>query len=222
LTKQQKRERARKSLAERGLLQPEPKFKDRGPSFTTTPETKALPPFLQRLDKGRSVAPDNSPAPPQFEVPPAIRLLALIDLVMGLAYLLVAFSLTRGVATAQPLPMGDSGFGSFLPAVFGLGFLVAAAGLILLQPFGRKAQFVLCAASLPCGGLFFPVAVLIVFYVMRPGVALLLSGRPPAKMTPQERGLVREDTPGATLIRVAAVIQALVLTFRFWPLLAAL
>jgi hypothetical protein len=219
-TKQQKRERARKKLAERGLLQPEPTFKDRGPTFSNAPEKPALPPFLQRLDKSRSVAPDDSPAPVQFTVPPAIRLLALIDLVMGLAYLVVAAALSRGVGAA--LPMSESVFGSFLPAAFGLGFLVAASGLILLQPFGRKAQFALCAASLPCGGLFFPVAVLIVFYVMRPGVALLLSGRPPAKMTPNERGLVREDTPGVTLIRVAAVIQAVVLTFRFWPLLAAL
>lgn len=232
-TKQQKKERARQRLAERGLLTPEPRFAaDRTPEprfaadRAPAPEGPLpnLPELLERFGQKRDVVPDESPAPAQFPVPPAIRTLAQIDLVMGVASLFVARAMARGVGEAHAVAVGGGAYGIIPQVLMGVAFLGAAAGLMLLQPWGRKAQLALCVLSVPVGaGLCLPAAALIAIYLLRSGVALLLSGRNPGELTPAERGRIRDDMPsGVWLIRGAATFQMVVLAWRLWPVLGRL
>ena len=67
---------------------------------------------------------------------------------------------------------------------------LTATGLFLLKEFGRVCQMIqsgLGLLAIPFGTI---VSALILYYLTRPGVVLLFSGRPPAAMTPDERALV--------------------------------
>ena len=75
--------------------------------------------------------------------------------------------------------------------------VLTATGLLMLKAFGRVCQMIQSGLGLPAFPVGTIISALILYYLTRPGVALLFSGRPPAAMTPEERELVSHDGIGA-------------------------
>ena len=81
-----------------------------------------------------------------------------------------------------------------------------AIGLFLLKGFGRICQMIQSGVGLLAIPLGTIVSVLILYYLTRPGVALLFSGRAPGAMTPDERTLVsRDSNQGVAVVAIAIV-----------------
>src|SRR5262249_48869728 len=159
--------------------------------------------------------PRDEVPPAAFERPTPISQMAAIDLAVGGAKLLVASSVLSGhIAVPVDAAVRQGLGGTLLPA--------AALGLWTLRPFGRYAQFAMAALTLYSGILAFAVAIPIVIYLARPGVALLLSGRDPATLSPAQRRRVREDTASPRMIPVAVGLYALLATISLWGSLAAI
>jgi hypothetical protein len=215
LTKQQKKERARQRLAERGLLKPEAKFGDAGQRTGADRKRESR----QRQKEERAAAADDHSVPERFPLPRPVKLLAQVDVVMGLGCMLIAGGMMLDVPAAHAVRVAGGPLGIPLLLVLGLGFLVAAVSLMGLQPIGRSVQLALCAASPLLGGLNVLAAILIGLALLRPGVALLFSGRSPRSLNAEERQKVRDHEVALVLLRVAAVIQFLVLAYRCTPLL---
>jgi hypothetical protein len=208
LTKQQKKERARQRLAERGLLEPEAKFTDRGrPDAGTARDEKPSVPAAERW------------SPERFAVPPAVKFLSRVDRVMAAACLLTAGGMALGIPAAHAVTVAGGHHGIPVLVFLGLGFVAAASGLNGLHPYGRWAQLGLCGLSILLGGLTVLAAILIAIPLLRPGVALLMSGRPPRALSGEERKQVLDHEPALMVLWVAGVIQILSLLYRVTPLL---
>ena len=83
---------------------------------------------------------------------------------------------------------------------------LTATGLFLLKEFGRICQLIQSGLGLLAFPLGTIISALILYYLTRPGVELLFSGRPPAAMTPEERALVaRDSNQGVAMVIVAIV-----------------
>jgi type IV pilus assembly protein PilA len=148
------------------------------------------------------------PPPPAFSRPFGIILLGILNALGALLWLGLG-ALLLIVAMAEP---GQSEGRVALVAVGGVLMLVGAfqvltaTGLFLLKGFGRVCQIIQSALGLlaiPFGTL---VSALILYYLTRPGVVLLFSGRPPAAMTPDERALVSIDSNRAVAMAIVAVV----------------
>ena len=146
------------------------------------------------------------PAPAYFTRPGVVTFLAILDILAGLLYLaggtLVAvLALAGQIEEAAPLFGILGGFAAFLGALY----LATGLGLWLLKPFGRACQLVLSVLwllSIPIGTI---VGAMTMYYLTRPGVALLFSGRPPAVLSPEQRASVDRDTRGGALL-VALIV----------------
>jgi hypothetical protein len=159
---------------------------------------------------GFSEVPDADmydPPPEQFTRPRALRLLAIVDVLVGLA------AAATALITAAALPdVDDAARVLLLALVSGVSTLlavlcfVAAIGIRRLTPFGRLAQIGASALWL----LSFPLGTLaggfVLHYLMQPGVRLLFSGRPPASMSLAERAIVVRDRRGPVLVPILYVV----------------
>jgi hypothetical protein len=204
LTKQQKKERARQRLAERGLLE-------------DAPRVSASSATVDRTEAARAAA----RAAGVVGVPRAARALAKLDVLMGLAHFFVGLAIMAGVAGAAETTVAGSPTATPLLLVLGIAFLVAAVGIGQGLPYGRKVQAALCVAAFVVGGLSILPAVLVAIYLLLPSTALVYSGRSPRQMTGAERATMETEQGGPILVRVAAFIQTIILVFRLWPLVAA-
>ena len=85
---------------------------------------------------------------------------------------------------------------------------VCGAGLWKLKPYGRTIQIVLASIGLigfPIGTV---IGVLMLVYLMKPGVKLLFSGRPPAGFSADEQRQIGELYGSRGLVIVAVAVAA--------------
>jgi hypothetical protein len=152
-------------------------------------------------------APAYVPPPPAFfRRPGVVTFLAVVDILVGLLYLgggtlLAVLALAGQIEEAAPLFAILGGLG----AAFGILYLATGLGLWTLRPFGRGAQFVvaiLWLLSVPIGTI---IGAMTMYYLTRPGVALLFSGRAPAALSPEQRASVDRDARGGGLL-VALIV----------------
>ena len=148
------------------------------------------------------------PPPPAFSRPFGVVLLGILNtlgalLYLGLGVLLLIVSTTESSQAEGRIVLVVVG-GLFV--LVGAFHATTATGLFLLKGYGRICQMIQSGVGLlaiPIGTI---VSVLVLYYLTRPGVALLFSGRPPAAMTPEERTLVSRDSDqGVAIVAVAIV-----------------
>lgn len=160
-------------------------------------------PPASHFPAARAYAP---PPPAYFKRPGVVTFLAVLDILAGLLYLaggtLVAvLALAGQIEDAAPLFVILGGFAAFLGALY----LATGLGLWILKPFGRACQLVLSVLwllSIPIGTI---VGAMTMYYLTRPGVALLFSGRAPAALSPEQRASVDRDARGGALL-VALIV----------------
>lgn len=146
------------------------------------------------------------PPPAFFKRPGVVTFLAVLDIFAGLLYLgggtlIAVLALAGQIEEAAPLFVILGG----IAAALGTLYLATGLGLWILRPFGRSCQFVLAILwllSVPIGTI---IGAMTMYYLTRPGVALLFSGRPPAALSPEQRASVDRDARGGGLL-VALVV----------------
>jgi type IV pilus assembly protein PilA len=145
--------------------------------------------------------------------PAAVTVLAILQLVGGaLAFISVAVLLGL-----DGLRSDDGGVRGFLMVVCaitaGAGVLqvMCGLGLLKLKPYGRTLMLVFAwigVLGFPIGTI---ISILILFYLHRPGIKLLFSGRPVSDLSPAEIAQVQAAGVGpviAVLLVVLAVVIA--------------
>jgi hypothetical protein len=159
------------------------------------------------------VSPSYEPPPPAaFSRPLGVVLLAVLNGLGALLYLGFGFLLVVGAAAAE----GDAAeagpvlavIGAVV-AIFGAVHMATAVGLFLLKGFGRVLQIIQSALGLlaiPIGTI---ISAIVLYYMTRPGMALLFSGRAPASMTLEERQTVERDANKGGIVVVIVVVMAL-------------
>ena len=138
--------------------------------------------------------------------PAVITLLAVLNGIGGpLLLLLGFFALLGGAAEGDALGATLS----VIYLVIGGVQLACAVGLWQLRPWGRQLQIGLSVFGLigfPVGTL---ISVLILWYLFKPEIKLLFSGRPPEQLSPAELTvLARASTSGASLVAIIVGIFA--------------
>jgi len=145
--------------------------------------------------------------------PFAITVLAILNVLGGLC--LLAFAAMFGIGATAAAGPGEAGVPIILAvcAVIAGGIaifqIVTAVGLWTLKNYGRIGQLILSGIGLlaiPIGTI---ISAVILYYLTRPGVQLLFSGRSESSLTPDERQLVTRDANQA----VALIIVLFVAVF---------
>lgn len=181
----------------------------------------AVPGLATYLAPSAPPAPRPRPAPPTrpaaaaipasrpsrgagFARPALITLLAVLNL-LGAVFMLIAavFGLVGAVSGTERLP------GIVMAVCFGLlGALYLAAGIGLwqLKGFGRRIQIAFAIIGLlgiPIGTL---ISALLLYYLTRPGIKLLFSGRSAAELDESERAEVEKVSGGGVVLVVVIVV----------------
>ena len=144
---------------------------------------------------------------PEIRRPGVVTLLAVLDLLGGVL-MLIAGALILAVPgagdTEDPIPKLMMGV-----IYGGLGALYLAAGIGLwqLKNYGRILQIGMSCVGLlgfPCGTL---ISVLILIYLLKPGIKVLFSGRSVEELTPEESAQLSLalQSSGGTAVIVAVV-----------------
>ncbi len=153
--------------------------------------------------------PPYAPPPPAaFSRPFGIVILGLLNAFGAVLYLGCGILLLVIGAALQPHEDGAlvlAVLGGVI-ALVGVFHAVTATGLFLLKGFGRVCQMIQSGIGLLAIPLGTIVSALILYYLTRPGMALLFSGRPPAAMTPAERDLVTRDSKQGVAVVIVAII----------------
>jgi type IV pilus assembly protein PilA len=178
------------------------------------------------LEAGGSAPPPSAqpagglpPPPPGYAYAPPLRpidmsrpgivtLLAVLDILGGLFMILGAILVI--VASVGESKSGDTAIavvGGGACAFIGAVAIAAGVGMWMLQSWGRILQIVLACIGLlgfPCGTL---INVLILIYLLKPGVKVLFSGRTATELSPQEAQDVAQLSTGsgATIVIVAVI-----------------
>jgi type IV pilus assembly protein PilA len=152
--------------------------------------------------------PAAPPPPPTFARPFGVILLGILNalgavLYLGLGTFLLIVSMMQAGNAEASLVLAVLGG---VLVVFGAFHALTATGLFLLKGFGRICQMIQSGIGLLAIPLGTIVSALILYYLTRPGVALLFSGRAPAAMTPDERALVARDSTQGVAVVLGAVI----------------
>jgi hypothetical protein len=145
-----------------------------------------------------------------MERPFAVTVLAILNFLGGLVLLGFAALFAIG-ATAAAEP--DAAAAPIVLAVCaviagGLGIFqfVTGVGLWTLKNYGRICQLILSGIGLlgiPIGTI---VSAVILYYLTRPGVQLLFSGRPEYSLTPDERQIVARDANQALALVIVLIV----------------
>jgi hypothetical protein len=167
--------------------------------------TPAFPTPVSAFGSAPAPAP---PVPDRFDRPRAVTVLAVLDVLGGLLYagvaavvVLMAFA-SGDVDNPLPFALIVGGIASAFTALY----LAAAIGMWQLRSYGRSCQFVLgilWLLSIPIGTI---VGAMAMYYLTRPGVALLFSGRSPASMSPEQRAAVDRDAHRSALVVAVVVV----------------
>jgi hypothetical protein len=146
---------------------------------------------------------------PAFARPPALTVLAILQFVGA------AICLFLGIVILSIGVIGQRGAWAAVGGLLLVGFAAAqffcGAGLWNLKPYGRSLLMVFAAFGL----LAFPVgtviSVVLLMYFRQPGIRLVLSGRLPETLSPDERLQVEEISYGGTVVWVAAALIVLLI-----------
>jgi general secretion pathway protein G len=152
--------------------------------------------------------------------PGVITLIAVLDLVFGSIYLLavagIAFSLeSKEWDTTSVVILSILG-------VCGAVTILAGTGLMLMRSFGRLTQLVLSSIGLLAFPLGTIISVLILYYLTRPGVKVLFSGKRADQLTPVEAASVAQLQSSGGAGVVLAVAVGLLVVIGFMGILAAI
>jgi len=171
------------------------------------------------------------PAPPPYAPPPpaafprpfGVIVLGLLNALGALLYLTGGGLLLAVGLASQPRDDGAivAAVVGGVVVMFGVLHATTAIGLFTLRGFGRVCQMIQSGVGLLLVPLGTIVSALILYYLTRPGMALLFSGRPPAAMTPVERDLVARDSKQGVVI-VLVLIVGLFLGIAMLGIVAAI
>lgn len=139
--------------------------------------------------------------------PGLVTAMAILDLVGGgFALLCAAFFVMAGLA-------GGKGTGEDIAVMVGLSGLsvlvgglhvAAGVGLLRMKGWGRTLQIVVASLSiLTCGII---IGVLMLVYLLKPGIKVLFSGKTAGELTPQEVADVAQLQGGGSAIVIGLVI----------------
>jgi type IV pilus assembly protein PilA len=167
--------------------------------------------------------PPDAPPPAAFPRPFGVVVLGLLNALGALLYLTGGGVLLAVGLASQPRDDGAlvAAVVGGLIVLFGGLHAVTAIGLFTLRGFGRVCQMIQSGVGLLLVPLGTIVSALVLYYLTRPGMALLFSGRPPAAMTPGERALVARDSKQGVVI-VLVLIVGLVLGIAVLGVVAAI
>lgn len=140
--------------------------------------------------------------------PGVVVAIALLDFLGAAAALLTGGLLLFAAANSAEGRVPMAAFG--LLALLFAGLQAACGlGLLWLKPWARVLQIVMAVLSI-CN----VISILVLIYLLRPGVKLLFSGRPPQQMSALELELVKRQATlegsGAVVIAVVLVLMMLV------------
>jgi hypothetical protein len=145
-----------------------------------------------------------------MERPFAVTILALLNFLGGFLLLVVAAFLGIGAAAAADPGEPAARIVLAVCAVIAGGFaifqFVTGVGLWTLKNYGRIGQMILSAIGLlgiPLGTI---VSAVILYYLSRPGVQLLFSGRDEWSLTPDERTVVARDANQALALVIVLIV----------------
>lgn len=153
--------------------------------------------------------PPTQPEAAALERPGAVVAIAVLDFLGAAAALLAGALLFLGVASSSDgrVPLAVAGL---LALLLGALQLACGLGLLRLAPWARSLQIAMACLSI-CNLL----SILVLIYLLRPGVKLLFSGRAAREMSDLELQLVRRqagiESSGAVVVAVVLVAAMLVL-----------
>lgn len=156
---------------------------------------------------------------PAMRRPGIITLIAVLDFIATGMYGIASFLIVAMAAGSDDAAVGIL-FGVLL-AVIATALALAGYGLIGLRNWGRLLQIGLSIVGLIAFPLGTIVSGLILYYLLRPGIRILFSGRPAGELTPDEIAAVHR-IHGGTAAAVIAVVVALFLGIAVLGILAAI
>ena len=170
----------------------------------------------QRVTGAAAASGPAAPAPPParleaaaLERPGAVVAIAVLDFLGAAAALLAGALLFVGAASASEGRVALAAVGLLALFLGGLQ-LGCGLGMLWLKPWARTLQIVMACLSI-CNLL----SILVLIYLLRPGVKLLFSGRPPQQLSDLELQLVKRQATlegsGVVVVAVALVAAMLVL-----------
>ena len=145
-----------------------------------------------------------------MERPFAVTVLAILNFLGGLLLLVFAAFFGIGAAAAggpeEPAARIVLAVCAVLAGGFAIFQFVTGVGLWTLKNYGRICQMILSGIGLlgiPIGTI---VSAVILYYLSRPGVQLLFSGRPEYSFTPDERQVVARDANQALAMIIVLIV----------------
>ncbi len=163
------------------------------------PASKPTPPPSRPMAR-----PQTAGAGGAFRRPGGITVLAVLNTMAGLACLAIfGFNLVAMNQTGLPTPAMVIAVAAAF-AVLGLLYVASGVGLFTLRGYGRVLTLVLAGVG-ALGLATLPASILIFVYLLKPGMAILFSGRSAATLSAQERA----DVEAATSSKLGLVIAAL-------------
>jgi type IV pilus assembly protein PilA len=162
-------------------------------------------------------------ATPHVEMrrPGLVTLIAVLDLIGGGGCLLLA--LFSGLAA---LGSGQQAVIAIVMAIiylaFGAASLAVGIGLLQLKEWARSTRVVLAVIGLlgiPCGTV---ISILILVYLLKPGIKVLFSGRSAEELTPLEARDVAAATQGSTVVVVVVACVILLVGVAMIGIIAAI
>jgi type IV pilus assembly protein PilA len=155
--------------------------------------------------------------------PGIITAMAVLNLIGGGfsllgALIVVIAGMAGGQGTGEDLAL-MAGLGG-LYALIGAVYLAAGVGLLQMKGWARILQIVLaCLGLLSCGII---ISVLMLIYLLKPGVKVLFSGKTAEELTPQEASDVAQLQGGSTAMVVAVVLVVFLLMVAVIGIIAAI
>jgi hypothetical protein len=151
---------------------------------------------------------------------------ALITLVAVLQFIGAGVSLLAAAAYFAVAALGDTPgvvlIGAAMLGASGAVQLACAIGLWRLRPWGRTIALVLSWIGLlavPIGTI---VSALLLYYLFRPGIRLIFSGRAPGTLTAEERGDVAAVSGRSTVLIVVVVVLLVLCLVAVLGIIAAI
>jgi type IV pilus assembly protein PilA len=167
-------------------------------------------------------APAGTPAV-EIRRPGVVTLLAVLNMVGGLFLVLAGAGVgVLAVASRDRSSVAALVLMAGLYLVLGLVDLAAGIGLWSLKEWGRQLQIVISAIGLlgfPCGTL---ISILVLVYLLKPGVKLLFSGRAAEEMTPQESAEVAKVLQGSGAVVAIVAVAAVLVCVAIIGIIAAI
>jgi type IV pilus assembly protein PilA len=177
--------------------------------------------------EGQAVPPPAPPyghaaSPPvDLRRPGGITVIAVLDIIGGSFLLLGGMgSFLVGLSGDREAAVGI--IAGLVYLVLGGGLLAAAIGLLRLKEWARMTRVVLSCIGLigfPCGTV---ISVVILIYLLKPGIKVLFSGRSAAQLTPQEARDVVAATQGSAVLVVAVAAVAVLFGVAMIGIIAAI